>query len=300
MTNLPISGEIRSRIKEILGYLSFSAGTRDTSFLRSFNEVFAWLSEKQPHQTWQALQQILVQELTILRGESDAFRSSDQAATALTLVFEKLLPAYREFHSDALFHQPDDFLFSPFFLGRCFEILLSQEQPWDDEATLIQQVICRLNDYIGYRPVPVLEGREKNEANPHEWVAPIPLYLEGVGVATGRYQAVVEKALEILRDTDPAILRDACFDPDKLQALVLDPRAYDFDHPVNRRPNYHFGTWDPHTIDNSGYYRRFVVHQVTLEGMLSRLESAYTGESDVSDVPYDELLFETGAVLAGT
>jgi hypothetical protein len=178
--------------------------------------------------------------------------------------------------------------------------LLSQEQPWDDEASLISQVICQLNDYLGYRPVPVLEGREKNEPNPHEWVAPIPLYLEGVGIATGRYQVVVEKALEILRDTDPAILRDACFDPDKLQALVLDPRAYDFDHPVNRRPNYHFGTWDPHTIDNSGYYRRFVVHQVTLEGMLYRLESAYTGESEVSDVPFDELLFEAGAVLAGT
>ncbi|MCL2623167.1 MAG: hypothetical protein FWD31_05805 [Planctomycetaceae bacterium] len=300
MMNLLFTDEIRSKIKEILGYLSFSAGTRDTSFLRSINELFAWLVANRQTPSRQLLHQILTQELDTLRQESDAFRSSGQANAALTLVFEKLLPAYRAFHSDLLFHQSDDFLFSPFFLGRCFEILLSQEQPWDDEATILPQVIRQLNDYIGYRPVPVLEGREKNEANPHEWVAPIPLYLEGVGVATGRYQAVVEKALEILRDTDPAILQDACFDPDKLQALVLDPRAYDFDHPVNRRPNYHFGTWDPHTIDNSGYYRRFIVHQVTLEGMLSRLESAYTGESDVSDVPYDELLFEAGAVLAGT
>ena len=300
MTIIPITDEMRPKFKEILGYLSFSAGNHDSAFLRSLNEVFAWLGEKHHIQTWRVLYQILSQELALLCKESEAFRSSDQATTVLTLVFEKLLPAYREFHSDSLFHQSDDFLFSPFFLGRCFEILLSQEQPWDDEATLISQVIRQLNDYIGYRPVPVLEGREKNEANPHEWVAPIPLYLEGIGVATGRYQAVVEKALEILRDTDPVILRDACFDPDKLEALVLDPRAYDFDHPVNRRPNYHFGTWDPHTIDNSGYYRRFVVHQVTLEGMLYRLESAYTGESEVSDVPYDELLFEAGAVLAGT
>jgi len=300
MTKLPNIDEIRPKIKEILGYLSFSAGNHDPAFLRSLNEIYAWLTEKQPQQTWRILHQILAKELAALRKESDAFRSSDQAPNALTLVFDKLLLAYREFHSDSLFHQSDDFLFSPFFLGHCFEVLLSQEQPWDDEATLISQVIRQLNDYIGYRPVPVLEGREKNEPNPHEWVAPIPLYLEGVGVAAGRYKAAVEKALEILRGTDPAILRDACFDPDKLQALVLDPRAYDFDHPVNRRPNYHFGTWDPHTIDNSGYYRRFVVHQVTLEGMLNRLESAYTGESDVSDVPYDELLFEAGAVLAGT
>jgi hypothetical protein len=300
MTILPNIDEIRPKIKEVLGYLSFSAGTRDSMFLRSLNEVYAWLAEKQPQQTWHVLYRILAQELDALRKESDAFRSSDQTPNALALVFDKLLPAYREFHSDALFHQSDDFLFSPFFLGHCFEVLLSREQPWDDEARLVPQLIHQLNDYIGYRPVPVLEGREKNEADPHEWVAPIPLYLEGVGVAAGRYKAAVEKALEILRGTDPAILRDACFDPDKLQTLVLDPRAYDFDHPVNRRPNYHFGTWDPHTIDNSGYYRRFVVHQVTLEGMLHRLESAYTGESDVSDVPYDELLFEAGAVLAGT
>ncbi len=300
MTNVPITDEVRSKIKEILGYLSFSAGARDTSFLRSLNELFEWLLGQRPQQTWRALHQVLAEELALLCRESDAFRSSDQAGKTLAFVFDKLLPAYREFHSDSLFHQPDDFLFSPFFLGRCFEVVLSQETSWDDEEKLIVQSIRQLNDYIGYRPVPVLEGREKNEPNPHEWVAPIPLYIEGAGVAAGRYHAAVEKTLEILRKTDPAILRDACFDPDKLQELVLDPRAYDFDHPVNRRPNYHFGTWDPHTIDNSGYYRRFVVHQVTLEGMLYRLESAYTGESDVSDVPYDELLFEAGAVLAGT
>ena len=300
MKNIPIPEEIRPKVKEILGYLSFSAGNRDVAFLRALNEVFGWLATQQPYRTWHALYKTLSKELAALRKGSDAFRSSDQASQALTLVFEKLLPAYREFHADALFHQSDDFLFSPFFLGRCFEVLFSRDQPWDDEATLIPQLIRQLNDYIGYRPVPVLEGREKNEPNPHEWVAPIPLYIEGAGVSVGRYQAAVEKAIEILRDTDPVILRDACFDPDKLQELVLDPRAYDFDHPVNRRPNYHFGTWDPHTIDNSGYYRRFVVHQVTLEGMLHRLESAYTGESDVSDVPYDELLFEAGAVLAGT
>ena len=300
MTSVPIPDDISAKIKEILGYLSFSAGTRDTAFLRSINDVYAWLAEKRPQKTWLTMYKVLMQELVAIQKESDAFRSTDQAVQALVFVFEELLPAYREFHSDSLFHQPDDFLFSPFFLGHCFEVLLSQEHPWDDDDDLLSKVIRQLNDYIGYRPVPTLEGREKNEPNPNEWVAPIPLYIEGAGVAVGRYQAAVEKALAILRSTDPAILRDACFDPDKLRELVLDPRAYDFDHPVNRRPNYHFGAWDPHTIDNSGYYRRFVVHQVTLEGMMSRLESAYTGESEVSDVPYDELLFETGAVLAGT
>ena len=75
--------------------------------------------------------------------------------------------------------------------------------------------------------------------------------------------------------------------------IALDPRAYDFDHPANKRPNYHFGQWDPHLIDNSGRYRRFVVQQVTLDALMRRL-------TDTTDIPYDELLLEAASVLAGT
>ncbi|MCL2347164.1 MAG: hypothetical protein FWC50_02765 [Planctomycetaceae bacterium] len=300
MKNVIFDDEIYQKIHEILGYLNFSAGTRDSGFLRAINQLYKFLSEKKSQETWRLLFSVLRTELDKLSRESDAFRSSEQAKNCLNFVLEKFLPAYREFHSDTLLHQSDDFLYTPFFLGCCFEVLLSQETPWSDEKKVVSQVIHQLNDYIGYRPVPVLEGREKNEPNPHEWVAALPLYIEGAGVAEGRYRPVIEKGLEILRGTNPDILRDACFDPEKLRELSLDPRAYDFDHPVNRRPNYHFGTWDPHTIDNNGYYRRFVVHQVTLDGIMQRLETAYTGESEVSDVPYDELLYEAGAVLAGT
>ena len=52
----------------------------------------------------------------------------------------------------------------------------------------------------------------------------------------------------------------------------MDPRAYDFDHPVNRRPNYHFGGWDDRSVTEDGYYNRFVVRQVTMELLLSRLK----------------------------
>ncbi len=75
--------------------------------------------------------------------------------------------------------------------------------------------------------------------------------------------------------------------------MAFDPRAYDFDHPVNKRPNYHFGQWDPHHIDQQGHYRRFVVQQVTLDVLLARI--------DGHDGPArEELLFEEAAVLAGT
>ncbi len=112
-------------------------------------------------------------------------------------------------------------------------------------------------------------------------------------MAVGRHHDVVLRALEILRSTDKDLLQQAWFDPDLLDELGLDPRAYDFDHPVNRRPNYHFGTWDPQHIDRRGYYRRYVVQEVTLEALAGRLE-----ERD--ELPADEVLFEAAAVLAGT
>ena len=119
----------------------------------------------------------------------------------------------------------------------------------------------------------VLENRTL-EPYAHERVRPLPIYIRGVGVATGPYRDVVERALRMLERTDARILRAACYDPAHLQELAIDPRAYDFDHPVNKRPNYHFGQWDPHAIDNRGYYHRFVIQQVTLNALMARVESA--------------------------
>ena len=74
----------------------------------------------------------------------------------------------------------------------------------------------------------------------------------GAGVACGPYRELVELALAILRETDPAIFFDAHFPLEQLDELAFDPRAYDFDHPVNKRPNYLFGQWDLQHLDNAG------------------------------------------------
>ena len=121
----------------------------------------------------------------------------------------------------------------------------------------------------------------------------MPLFIAGAGISTGKYRELVEHTLAILRATDRQLLEAAHFDPQLLDELAFDPRAYDFNHPANRRPNYHFGQWDPHVIDNKGHYRRFVIQQCTLDAVLTRLETS-------SDIPRDQLLFEAGAVLAGT
>ena len=289
--------------KELLGYLNFSSGNRDVKFQQSLDTLFRKLADhKNHHGQHLALRAVefLEDQLKVLATESEAFHVDDQAGRILALVREHFFAEYRTFHADLLFHQSDETLFNSLFLGKVFETILQQGSPWTEHRRIISAVISQLNDYIGYRPIPVLEGAEKHQPYAQEWVATIPLYIDEIGIASGKYAPIVEQALEILRDTDPHILQEACLDPELIQELVLDPRAYDFDHPVNRKPNYHFGLWDPNFIDNRGFYRRFVIHQVTLDGIHRRLEAAYTGESDVGGVPADELLYEAGSVLAGT
>ncbi len=321
MNSQPQGNAARAYIKEVLGYLNFSSGAPDPRFLRDLNSLYTILARgdtsafshdceghtrRKPSREeagvplWRRLQATLCESLEELKASSEAFKHSEQAETVLHLVFDELLPEYREFHKDLLFHQREDTLFQPFFIGRACEAVLSEGGPWEETDRIISRALRHLNVLLGYRPIPVLEGQEKHQAYPHEFVAPIPLYIAGAGVAYGRYQSLIEKALEILRSTDPEILHDAWFDPDKLDELALDPRAYDFDHPVNRRPNYLFGMWDPHHIDNSGYYRRFVLQQVTLDGILCRIQTAYTGESEASVVPPEDLIFEAAATLVGT
>ncbi len=234
----------------------------------------------------------LIDQLRELSERSAAFANPEQARAVIELVFEKVLPAYREHHRDLLFHLADADLLRPFFIGRVAEAVLAEGGPWDETERIVTGAIARLNDFIGHRPVAVLHSSQKIEPYPHERVRPIPLYIAGADVSTGRYRQVVALALDLLRSTDRGLLDAAWFDPDLLDELAIDPRAYDFNHPVNKRPNYHFGQWDPHHLDRQGRYRRFVLQQVTLDAILDRVEAA-------GAVPRDELLFEAATVLAG-
>ena len=220
---------------------------------------------------WQALGKLLAAELQAVHGKSDAFQQIDQAEAVLRLVFDAALPAYREFHRDLLFHQTDEGLFQPFFIGRVCEAVLRQGGPWDETERIVSAALHQLNDYLGHRPVAVLRTEQKIQPYDHEWVRPIPLWIRGAGVAFGPYRELVETALAILDATDPTLRFDAMFAIEQLDELALDPRAYDFDHPANKRPNYLFGQWDMNQLDNAGRCRRFVLQQVTLDAMLDRL-----------------------------
>jgi hypothetical protein len=281
-------------LQGMLGYLNFSEGRPDARFQKQLNEAYSHLLKQGVPDVYQVLRHCLQEKMAELRAQgSAAFADSRQAEAALQLVWDEVLPAYRRHHSDLLFHLPNDQLFRPFFLARVCEAVLAQRAPWTETERITQGALRRLNDFVGHRPIAILETRPMDEPYDHERVGTIPLYFRGVGVECGRFHELVVRALEILEATDPAILRDACLDPSLLDELVLDPRAYDHSHPANKRPNYVFGEWDPHFIDQRGFYRRYVVRRLVLEAILDRVEQR--GERSE-----EEALFEGAAVLTGT
>jgi hypothetical protein len=282
-------------LTQLLGYMNFSSGLMDASLLGAINRVYSDALPGNPFEGmpgWLQVQQWLQDALVRLAEESAAFNDHSQGASVLELVWLHLLPSYLDFHRDLLFHQEPEGVFNGFFLGKAIEAIILQGPPWDQTDRIVGGAIRRLNDFVGYRPVAVLEGR-RLEPYRHEWVRPIPLFIKGVGTASGPYFQVVELCLEILRNTSASVLRRACFSFEHLDELSLDPRAYDFDHPVNQRPNYHFGQWDPYLIDGSGNYRRFVIQQITIDALLARTREQHIG-------PPNQLLYEAAAVLAGT
>jgi hypothetical protein len=285
----------RILLEQVLGYLNFSSGAHDPQFLANLNHLFERIAARQAsaeEPAWRTALAMLEERLEQLRTTSSTFQEATQAAASIALLRDHVLPGYLTFHRDLLFHQTDRSLFGPFFLGRVFEATLAQGPPWDEAERITAGAIAKLNDYVGHRPVATLES-QRHQPYEHEWVRPLPLYVRGAGVAVGPHREVVEAALKLLGETDEDLLRAAYFSPERLDELAVDPRAYDFDHPVNKRPNYHFGQWDPHLIDNQGYYRRFVVQQVTLDALMQRVEQP-------GDLPLDEVVFEAAAVLAGT
>ncbi len=282
-------------LRQVLGWLNFSSGKIDLKTLAALNRLYAQAIPAGPYEglpAWLQIQQWLQDELARLAETNPGFSDCEQAAALMEMVWLNFLPAYLDFHRDLLFHQEPEALINGFFLGRAMEAVLTQGGPWTEAERIVPAAIAQLNDFVGHRPVAVLEGR-RLEPYAHEWLRPLPIYVRGIGATAGLYEAVVVRCMEILEQTEPDILRRASFDLSLLEELALDPRAYDFDHPVNQRPNYHFGQWDPHRIDNSGNYRRFVVQQVTLDALLARVHEA-------SNLPQEELLTEAAAVLAGT
>ena len=330
--------EIQAILDQVLGYLNFSSGNHDDRFFSNLNELFLFFNSANSTEIPTATPKVgslqsdplsLAREVQVALSERLAnnkdsnpvfrdgtsgegrrrrcrdrrcqappvFRDATQANQVIQLAFEKILPEYRKHHRDLLFHQTDELLFNSFFVGRVFESILAREIPLKDLDEIVKTSISSLNNFLGHRPVATLES-QLIEPYQHEWIRPVPIYIQNAGVACGRYKKITKQALEILSETSPHILRAAHFDPSKLSELAIDPRAFDFDHPINQRPNHHFGQWDEHSIDGNGFFRRFIVHQVTLDALVNRAAEMVAEESDPERAK--EAMTEASAVMAGT
>lgn len=293
------ASELAARVPpaSLLGYLNFSDGRPDVKFARALNEAFGYLTARGDSTPWFGLRTWLFRQCDLLQQNGQAaFSDTTQVRAVLRYAFGHVITGYREHHADLLAHQSDSAIFNPFFLVRSCEAVLAQGAPWDEEERIVAGAIRRLNDFVGYRPIAVLESRPQTDYYPHEKLRPVPLYIQGVGACHGPYKDLVEKSIDILNQSDTGILHNAGFDPRQLDELAFDPRAYDHGHPANRRPNYLFGEWDPHLIDRQGRYRRFVVRQAVLDALL---ESAARNGATRKVAP-ENLMLEQATVLAGT
>ena len=279
--------------RELLGYLNFSDGTPGTSFPTAVNQLF---TESDAPANPLALKQRLLSALAELSATGEpGFSDTSQAASVISTAIDQVLLAYRQHHWDLLFHLDDSDFHSPFFLGRVFEATLrgGSRYGWNNETELIPAVLDSLNQFVGYRPVAVLENDRKAQVYNHERFCPVPLYLRGVGVAAGPWHQLLGATLDFLKRLPDELTEPAHFSLGRMDELCLDVRAHDHLHPVNKRTNYMFGEWDPELIDTKGFYRRFVIRRIILDSLLDWLETD-------NGTSAEERLFDSSAVLAGT
>jgi len=279
--------------RELLGYLNFSDGTPGTSFQAALNAMFGEPDAPSDLELLKASLQDSLSELH--QNNKPGFSDVGQADHAIKAAIDEVWPAYTQHHSDLLNHLEPQDLFSPFFVCRVFEATLQagSQHGWDDTASVISSALNLLNQFVGYRPVAVLENDRKAEVYAHERFCPVPLYLQGVGVAVGPWKELLESTLKFLKQLPEEMTAPAHFSLSRMQSLCLDVRAHDHLHPVNKRTNYMFGEWDPEDIDTKGYYRCFVIRSIILDSLLVWL-STDNGTSA------EERLFDSSAVLAGT
>ncbi|HYT89808.1 MAG TPA: hypothetical protein VEL76_13955, partial [Gemmataceae bacterium] len=133
-------------VQGILGYLNFSAGKPDARCQKQIDDAFAALDRGTP-QPWLALRDRLRSELAALKAAgTSAFQDTTQAEAVVRLMFDRLLPAYRQHHADLLAHQGEHDLFQSGFLARALEAILAQGGPWDQDDRIVAGALQQLND----------------------------------------------------------------------------------------------------------------------------------------------------------
>jgi hypothetical protein len=279
-------------LRDLLGYLNFSQGAVSARFRGTLNELFR---DEQRAASPEVLRNFLLAELQRLSGSGDAACADpSQADAVIRLTLDELLPAYGKHHADLLGHLSAAHHYSPLLLARMFEATLAaRAESGSNNATIIAGTLKRLNDFVGYRPVAVLENGRRSEIYAGERFCPLPLYFSDVGAAVGPYEELIKSTVAFMRTLPDELVSTSHFSIDRMSELSLDMRSHDHLHPVNKRTNYVFGEWDPDEIDTKGFYRRFIVRRLIIDSLIDWIHR----DSKTADT---ERLFDASAVLAGT
>ena len=160
MEKYSLGPEIEKAIEQVLGYMNFSSGLADPAFEQNLNQLWARVFDLDEHAEWRTVGELLKEKLGELRQENASFFDATQAERVLTAVCDHILPGYLKFHQNVLFHQEEGVLFNPFLFARVCQATLQQGLPEQITPEFVQQVITRLNDFIGFRPVAVLSSKK--------------------------------------------------------------------------------------------------------------------------------------------
>jgi len=295
----------------VLAHLNLSSGTPSIGFLADMNDLYfrqveqpevnGGSGERRVRPMYQRVADFLTQTLEAA-GDNSALKNAAQVTAILDLAFAQFPKAYLKHHAELLYRFDEELLMTPLFVGRVCEAIIAEGVAkgvsWEpgafDSEAILKAVITQLCDYIGYRPVPVLENNQKAAPYAGEFVATIPLYIRGAGVAWSPYYELVRGAIEILHTTDEDLTNRSFFLQEQFDELALDPRDFDFSNPASRRPNYLHGQWDLQNVDTSGFSNRFVIHTISLQAMSERVREQETEEMR------QFIQFEESSVLAGT
>ena len=257
-----------AHLESMLGYLNFAEGRGDARFQKNLNDLYAQFDQAGEAAPWKNIRTTLEVELHKLATSGKAaFKEPVQAQSVLGLVFEHVIPAYRKHHADLLFHLTDADLQQPFFMARVFEAVLNQRGPWDETKRIVDGTLKQLNDYVGHRPIAVLEGR-RGEPYDHERCRPIPLFIRAPASPTAGTAIVIAGPGELLEaDRRPHCSAKAYFD---LTCSTSSPSTRapttSTTPPIN----------GPTTASANGIrtisttqarFRRFIVRQITLDGL---------------------------------
>ena len=253
----------REALNSLVGYLNFSSGPAVPATMKAWNRVHDEaaggdiLSGPPP---FMIIRHWLEESTEKLQGESSAFGDVKRAKNVIRVLWSKLLPSYLDFHRDLLFHLEPEVIFNGFFLARCAETILhylGENDSIEDENALVE-FVSSPNSTTMSASVRLLSSKtDPANRTPTSSCGLFHSPLTERGISAGPYRELIRRALRCITMAPDNVLRAAAMDPSQIKELCLDPRAYDFDHPVNRRPNYHFGGWDERSIDGDGTLRSF-------------------------------------------